>query len=214
MFTMKLGTKTAFKLRKQYEKKDKARTKDRHDDEKTACRFAYKEDISMNSQAVKMTWPRPLILVAFAIAFLLLQTGPLPAQADACALLKAADVAPLLGGAPTHTGSPQGQTCTWVGAMAKRKLLVLTYKNSKAPGEFAFMGARQGAQAQADDGVKVNDESGIGDKAFSAQESFGAVFMVLKQGRLLQLQYWTGGMGTTQDVAALRAVVKKAVAGF
>jgi hypothetical protein len=44
--------------------------------------------------------------------------------------------------------------------------------------------------------------------------SFGAVFVVLKKGRLLQLQYWTGSQGTSQDVAALRPVVQKAVAAF
>ena len=74
------------------------------------------------------------------------------------------------------------------------------------------MGARQGAQR--DGGAKLADESGIGDKAFSGQVSFGAVFVVLKQGRLLQLQYWTGKQGTAQDVAALRPVVRKAVAAF
>ena len=36
--------------------------------------------------------------------------------------------------------------------------------------------------------------------------SFGAVFVVLKQGRLLQLQYWTGKQGTAQDVAALQSL--------
>jgi hypothetical protein len=40
------------------------------------------------------------------------------------------------------------------------------------------------------------------------------VFVVLKRGRLLQLQYWTGGKGTSQDVAALRPIVRKAVAAF
>jgi hypothetical protein len=102
--------------------------------------------------------------------------------------------------------------CTWTGANAKRNLLILTYKNSRVPGEFAFMGARQGAQA--DNAAKVSDETGIGDKAFSAQASFGAFFMVLKKGRLLQLQYWTGSQGTSQDVAALRTIVKKAVTAF
>jgi hypothetical protein len=74
------------------------------------------------------------------------------------------------------------------------------------------MGARQNAQSDKD--VKMSDETGIGDKAFSAQASFGAFFMVLKQGRVLQLQYLTGSQGTIQDVTALRAVVKKAVAAF
>jgi hypothetical protein len=143
----------------------------------------------------------------------MLLPGPLPAQTDACALLKAGDVAPLLGGTPTHPAAPQGgATCTWIGANEGRKLLVLTYRNSQVPGEAAFNGARMGAQGS--EGANVSDETGIGDKAFSGQVSFGAVFVVLKKGRLLQLQYWTGSQGTSQDVAALRPVVQKAVAAF
>ena len=165
----------------------------------------------MNSHNAKITKPRALILGALAFAVLVLQAGPLAAKTDACALLKATDVAPLLGGTPTSTTTPEGMTCTWTGSNAKHKLLILTYKDM-VPGGVMFMGARQGAQAQ--EGAKVSDETGIGDKAFSSQVSFGAVFMVLKQGRVLQLQYWTGGKGTSQDVAALRPLVKKAVAAF
>ena len=62
----------------------------------------------------------------------------------------------------------------------------------------AYMGAHQGAQAA--DNAKVIDETGIGDKAFSSTASFGAFFVVLKHGRVLQIQYWTGGLGTSQDV--------------
>jgi len=166
----------------------------------------------MNSSTAKTVWRRAFILGALSFAVLMLLVETLPAQTDACALLKADDVAPLLGGTPTHTGSPGGQVCTWTGATAGRKLIVLTYKNTGVPGEAAFMGARKGAEASED--AKVSDESGIGDRAFSGQVSFGAVFVVLKQGRLLQLQYWTGGQGTSPDVAALRPVVKKAVAAF
>lgn len=152
------------------------------------------------------------ILGAIALAFLMLHPEPLPAQTDACALLKADEVAPLLGGTPTHTATPEGQACTWIGAVAGRKLVVLTYKNVGVPGDAAFMGARKGAEAS--ENAKVSDETGIGDRAFSGQVSFGAVFVVLKQGRVLQLQYWTGSQGTTQDVAALRPVVQKAAAAF
>lgn len=165
----------------------------------------------MNTHKARIISPRTFILGALVFAILLLNSAPLAAETDACALLKAADVAPLLGGTPTNTTTPERMTCTWTGSNAKHKLLILTYKD-RVPGDVLFMGARQGAQAQ--EGVKVSDETGIGDRAFSAQESFGAVFMVLKHGRVLQLQYWTGGRGTSQDVAALRAVVKKAVAAF
>jgi hypothetical protein len=167
----------------------------------------------MNFHTAKIARPGAFILGAVALAVLMLQPGPLSAQTDACALLKAGDVAPLLGGTPTQTATPEGGACTWIGATAGHKLIVLTYKNmAGVPGEGAFMGARMGAQASED--AKVSDETGIGDKAFSGQVSFGAIFVVLKQGRLLQLQYWTGSQGTSQDVAALRPVVLKAVAAF
>ena len=165
----------------------------------------------MNIQTAKIVWRRALLLSTLAISVLMVLAEPLLAI-DAGALLKPENVAPLLGGTPSFTSTPQGMTCTWTGAKAKRKLLVLTYKNSRVPGEFAFMGAQKNAQGKGNN--KFSNEAGIGDKAFSVQESFGVVFMVLKNGRLLQLQYWTGGEGTSQDVAELRPVVKKAVAAF
>ena len=166
----------------------------------------------MNSHTSELVYPRAGILGVLALGFLVLHPGPLAAQTNACALLKANDVASLLGGTPTPTASPEGQACTWIGANKERKLAVLTYKNRGVPGDAAFMGARKSAQA--DENAKVSDVTGIGDRAFSGQVSFGAVFVVLKQGRLLQLQYWTGSQGTTQDVAALRSVVQKAVTAF
>jgi len=165
----------------------------------------------MNQNNEKIARHHVFILWALALAVWLLAPGLLPAQTNACALLKAADVAPLLGGTPTNTTTPKGMTCTWTGSNAKRKLIILTYED-RIPGSVMFMGARQGAGA---DGKKmVSDETGIGDKAFSVQESFGVIFIVLKQGRVLQLQYLTGGQATSQDVAALRPLMKKAVAAF
>ena len=137
---------------------------------------------------------RAVILGALVLVVLILYSGPLSAQTDACALLKANDVAPLLGGTPTHTAGPEGQVCTWIGANGGQKLIVLAYKNRPGvPSEAAFMGARNGAQGM--DDAKVSDEIGLGDRAFSGEVSFGAIFVVLKQGRLLQLQYWNGKPG-------------------
>lgn len=166
----------------------------------------------MNAHFAKAYRVRALLLGALILAVLLARPGLLPAQTDACALVKAGDAAALLGGTPASKATPGGRACTWTGAIAGHKLLILTYKNTGVPGEAAYMGAHQGAQAA--DNAKVSDEAGLGDKAFSSTTSFGAVFVVLKQGRLLQLQYWTGGPGTIQDVAALRPVVQKAVAAF
>jgi hypothetical protein len=167
----------------------------------------------MNFMTKEIVRRRGAILRALVLVVLMVHTGPLSAQTDSCGLLRADDVAPLLGGTPTHTAGPRGETCTWIGANAGHKLIVLTYNNRLGvPGEAAFMGARNSAQAM--DDAKMSDETGIGDRAFSGEVSFGAIFVVLKQGRMLQLQYWTGSQGTSQDVAALRAVAKKAVAAF
>ena len=50
----------------------------------------------------------------------------------------------------------------------------------------AFAGARRGA-ARGGKGT-VTDEAGIGHEAFPSLESFGVARVVLKSGRLLQLQ--------------------------
>lgn len=156
---------------------------------------------------------RPLALAGLAFAASLLLAHPAPAATDAASLLKAGDVAGLVGGAPACKPGPRGSTCSWTGAKAGHKLFVLTYAAMQGvPSEAAYMGARQ--QAAADEDVKIADETGIGDRAFSAQVSFGAVFVALKHGRMLQLQYHAGGKGTPADVAALRPVMRKAAAAF
>ena len=145
-----------------------------------------------------------LLLTALVVA-----PRPLSAQADGCALVKAADVAVLLGGTPAAT---PGAGCVWKLPGSNRKLMVITYKNARVPGEMAYTGARKGAERDADS--KVIDENGIGDKAFSITPSFGAAFVMLKGGRMLQLQFWTGAQGTAKDRDALRVVARKAIAAF
>jgi hypothetical protein len=75
-----------------------------------------------------------------------------------------------------------------------------------------FAAARKSAARNG--AVTVTDEPGLGDKAFASLESFGVALMMLKQGRLLQLQYWTGAAGTAKDLDALRPVAKKAITAF
>ena len=98
------------------------------------------------------------------------------------------------------------------GADPQRKLAVFTYKNAGVPGEMAYMGASKGAES--DTGSNVTDENDIGDKAFSGTPSFGAMFVMLKGGRVLQLQFWTGALGTAKDRDALRVIARKAAAAF
>ena len=72
-------------------------------------------------------------------------------------------------------------------------------------------GARRGAEAEHG---RVSDEAGLGDRAFSAPVSFGAVIAAIKHAGMIHRQYWTGAPGSAKDVAALRPVAKQVVAAF
>lgn len=144
----------------------------------------------------------PVTLPTFALSWYLL-AGP-AAQAKGCDLLKPADLTPLLGA--TITPKAAGASCSWNGG--GKKVLALVYKTA---GGMMYDHARE---ASAKENKSTADQSGIGDKAFTSIESFGAVIVMLKQGRVLQLQYHTGGAATQEDVEALKALAKKAVAAF
>ncbi len=131
-------------------------------------------------------------------------------NSDACALLKPGDVTALLGGTPT--ASSNVTACRWTSTGSNKKLIVAKI-NMKTPGkiDMAYAGARQNA-AQVG---KVSDESGLGDKAFSVVGKSGFIsLMIIKQGRMLQLQYMTEQSGSAKDLGALRTVAKKAVESF
>ena len=152
---------------------------------------------------------RASLLASIILGAFVVRAQPLFAQTDVCGLVKAADVAALLGGTPTPT--PQGTSCVWRVAAPQRTLGVLTY-SSGVQGEMVFAGARKGAERDA--ASKIADENGLGDKAFSVTPSFGAAFVMLKGGRVLQLQYLTGARGTPKDRDALRVVARNAIASF
>jgi hypothetical protein len=163
----------------------------------------------MGTVATSFRW-----IIGMAILTLASLSVPRVARAerDTCALVEASDVAALVGASPAQNPSAQGGSCSWSGARAGHKLLIITYSSKGIPPEIAYAGARRQSEAGGD--AKITDESGIGDKAFSGQVSFGAVFIALKNGRLLQLQYHTGASGTSADVTALRSIMKKATAAY
>ena len=132
-----------------------------------------------------------------------------PAHADVCGLVKAADVAALLGGTPTPT--LYERQCVWGVAASRRTLGVHIFSNSM-PGEMLFAGARKSFERDA--ASKFADENGLGDKAFSVTGSTGASFVMLKGGRVMQLQYTAYAPGTPKDRDALRVVARKAIASF
>lgn len=152
---------------------------------------------------------RGAILAGLVLGAVALDPQPLAAQTDPCALLKAADVSALFGAAATPKAT--GRACNWKAASGKRSLGVLLY-SAEVPGEMMYTGARGNVGKQPGD--KVIDESGLGDKAFSVTASFGASFIVLKHGRVVQLQYLTGAPGTPKDRDDLRVVARKAIAAF
>jgi hypothetical protein len=164
----------------------------------------------MASFVTELPWRHTRVLAGLLFTTLVGGARHVAAQGGACALVKAPDVAALLGGTSAPTGTPQGQGCAWKGADPQRGLAILMYGN--VPGAMAFAGARNGAARDAES--QTADESGIGDKAFSITPSFGAAFILLKGGRMLQLQFWTGTRGTAKDRDALRVVARKAVAAF
>jgi hypothetical protein len=132
----------------------------------------------------------------------------LEAKSDSCALFKPGDLTTLLGGTPV--AKPNATSCSWTAAGSKSKLIAIKYANTGMAAEMAFAGARKNAAK----GGTVTDEAGLGDKAFARMESFGVSLVIIKQGRLLQLQYGAGVTGTAKDLDALLPVAKKAIAAF
>jgi hypothetical protein len=150
-----------------------------------------------------------LLLGGLVLGMLLFSTQPLGAESDGCALLKPSDLTTTLGGTPIASPNPGG--CIWTASGSTKKLVALKYRATGPAAEMAFAGARGNAGK---DGKVVTDEAGLGDKAFTSLESFGVVLVMFKQGRMLQLQYWTGAAGTAKDLQALRPAAKKAIAAF
>jgi len=129
--------------------------------------------------------------------------------AEACALLKAADLKPLFGRKPVAKGNES--SCLWTASGSKKNLTVVTYKKIVgAPTDIGFESALRSAVKRG----QVNNEHGLGDKAFASIEPSGVTLVILKQGRLLQLQYRTEAAGTTKDIEALRPLAKKALVAY
>ncbi len=166
----------------------------------------------MTSRTATHAWPSTPLPGAPALSARSARPQPLLAQANACTLVSTGDAAALLGGSPTQKPTPGGGACAWVGTDGRHKLAVLTYKNRPgAPPGMICMGARKNAESEHAD---VSDEAGMGDRAFSAPVSFGAIMVAIKHGRVIQMQYWTGARGTTRDVTTLGPIVRRMVAVF
>ena len=148
--------------------------------------------------------PRCLVLGALLLAAL-----PARAEPNACSLLKPSDLNALLGG--VAVAAPNGGACKWTAPGSVKKLVAARLK-AKGPGaEMAYQGARKNSGK--DPQAKVTDLTGVGDKAFAIQASYGVMLFTMKGGQVLELQLF-GAPGTPKDVEALRPVAAKAAAAL
>jgi hypothetical protein len=158
----------------------------------------------------------PVILIGFGVMLMLsplsVHAGsPDMAKPDPCALLKPDDLTKLLGATPIAKSTRGGGGCSWTASGSKRELNAFIDKLTGPDTETIFMIGRMSAMnAAKSGGVTVTDEAGLGDKAFSSMDSSGVVLTIIKQGRLLHLQYFTKG-ATAKDLDALRPVAKKVI---
>jgi hypothetical protein len=154
--------------------------------------------------------PLPSPSARFTLALAALLALPLSARAEphTCALLKPADLVPLLG--KPVTGEPNGTACSW--SAGGRQLIVARLKPPGGDLSGSFAEARKAAAE--DPEFKVTEEQGVGLRAFSVRSPVGVALVALQGGQLLNLMLNTGKPGTPQDAAALKQVAKKALAGL
>jgi len=127
---------------------------------------------------------------------------------DACALLQPGDLKSLLGGTPSAESKPG--SCIWAVSGNTNKFVANISPQTGMSAEMTFARARKVATKDAG----FSNETNLGDSAFSRLAPFGAVMLIIKQGKMLQLQYRTEAAGTDKDRDALRAVAQKAIATF
>jgi hypothetical protein len=158
---------------------------------------------------VRLTWHLVMVPAALAVG-----STAATAQNNLCRLLANADVAPLIGAAQPGKPDASGATCMWgdMGGVGGKVGVMIQTPPLGARADAAFKANRDRALKNAP--AQTKDEPGIGEQAFSQLTSYGAQIMVLKMGRVLQLQYSTSKRGTAADLAALRGVAKKAIVAF
>ena len=127
------------------------------------------------------------------------------AQPGFCAIFDQGELSKLLGGAPALQS--QGPICQWTVSGKKYKLRAIRFGNTGMAAEMAF------DDTQKKLGTTVR-EPGIGDRSFAHMEKYGVSMMIIKDGKLMQLQYGAGSPGTDKDVETLLPLAKQAAAAL
>jgi hypothetical protein len=148
------------------------------------------------------------MLMQFAIAVHAETAAPQPPTHGACALLKPEDLKTLLGSVPEYS-SKRG-ACTWTVSDKATKLITTKFPEDGMAAEMAYYDAEKNASK----GGQIISLKGLGDKGFARLNKIGVVLITIKNGKLLQIIYATGTVGTEKDVEALKPVAMKAISTF
>jgi hypothetical protein len=126
----------------------------------------------------------------------------------ACALLNPEDLTKLMGSTPVGT-SKKG-ACTWTVTGKATKIITTKFPDEGMAAEMAYSSAQKNASR----GGPIIELKGIGDRGFARLNRIGVVIITVKNGKLLQVIYATGSMGTDKEVDALKPVVMKIISTF
>jgi hypothetical protein len=142
-----------------------------------------------------------------------LAVAPTPALAQhACSALTQAQVATMLGPAPTSKEFGAGMMCNWTATTGPRKLQVtIAPLTNEVRAHFNERWNRPGRNGMAD----VRREPGLGDRAVSFTLPYGVNFQVVKGAHILTLVYANHGVApAARDHDALRALAVLVLRGM
>lgn len=127
------------------------------------------------------------------------------AKSAFCEAFDQTELGKLLGGTPTLKF--RGPICQWTVDGGKYKLVATKFGNTGMAAEMAF------DDTQRKLGTTIK-ETGIGDRSFAHMEQYGVSMLIIKDGKLMQLQYGAGNPGTDKDLNALLPLAKKVAGAF
>ncbi|MEP6763085.1 MAG: hypothetical protein ABJB66_02180 [Gemmatimonadaceae bacterium] len=127
-----------------------------------------------------------------------------------CSYLTEDEVKPVLGSELQPTFSTAGH-CTWAAKSGGKQIVLITMRTAGEAAEHAFDYALANPIKGADKGVV---QSGFGDKSFAMMLDRGVQIDVLKNKKMMQVQYLTGAHGTAADLEKLKPIATKAIAAY
>lgn len=185
------------------------------------------------------TFQGSAVMVAVVFAGLFLAAAPRNASAQKkevpsrelhmCSLLSEADVAPIVGAHQIAQETKGGTTCVWGDPGEdpnKPRLLVqaplfaprptdpLSGVNTVTADQLASSFKANRNHAFEDKTSHAKNEPELGKDAFSALTDDGVEIIVMKKSSLLNVHFFTGKRGTSENIDTIRKVAAKVTASF